>query len=316
MTNAHPLTKIPLLTAIVSTYNAERFMAGCLDNLLGQTIANDIEILVIDSGSTQAESSITQYYADSNPNIKIIRTKREGLYSAWNRGVKAASGKYLTTANTDDRHRLDALEILTNTLESNPSAVLAYADQLVSTVENEGYSECYEKNPKTLRWPDFSPERIFMLCTTGPQPVWRASVHAKIGFFDESLNIAGDGEFWIRLAQEFEFIHIPEPLGTFFESPFTLSGNNNAFNRDMETMRVQLRHLNFPMWKTPKKLRSTLSNELFGVGYRYVQAGKPDLCRPFLRCAWQLAPANISFLKTYIYRGLLGIRQKNTLSYD
>ena len=98
-------SETPLVSAIVSTYNAERFIRGCLEDLEAQTIADRLEIVVIDSGSPQNEGTIVREFQQRYDNILYIRTaQREGLYAAWNRGIQAARGKYITNANTDDRH--------------------------------------------------------------------------------------------------------------------------------------------------------------------------------------------------------------------
>ena len=110
----------PLITAIVSTYNAERFMRGCIEDLMAQTIFKDIEVLVIDSGSTEGESAICAEFAREHPQIRLIRTEREPLYAAWNRAIPLARGKYLTTANTDDRHRHDFMELTVAALNRQP----------------------------------------------------------------------------------------------------------------------------------------------------------------------------------------------------
>ncbi len=95
-----------IVSAIVSTYNSERFMRGCLEDLENQTIANKIEIIVVDSGSEQDEESIVKEFQKKYSNIKYIKTdNRENVYTAWNRAIKAASGRYVSNANTDDRHR-------------------------------------------------------------------------------------------------------------------------------------------------------------------------------------------------------------------
>ena len=109
----------PLITAIVSTYNAERFMRGCLEDLVAQSIFDEIEVLVIDSGSTQGESAICTEFTREYPQIKLIRTEREPLYVAWNRAIPLARGKYLTNANTDDRHRRDFMEVMAAALQQN-----------------------------------------------------------------------------------------------------------------------------------------------------------------------------------------------------
>src|SRR5687767_7896873 len=108
-----PHVSDPILTAIVSTYNAESFMRGCLEDLEAQTIADRIEIVVIDSNSPQREVDIVREFQQRHSNIRYLRTEeRETLYKAWNRGVEMARGKYLTNANTDDRHRRDAFEVM------------------------------------------------------------------------------------------------------------------------------------------------------------------------------------------------------------
>ena len=62
---------------------------------------------------------------------------REPIYAAWNRGIKLARAPYLTNANTDDRHRGDALERLASVLEVKTQVSLVYADCRVTTLENE-----------------------------------------------------------------------------------------------------------------------------------------------------------------------------------
>jgi glycosyltransferase involved in cell wall biosynthesis len=100
-----------LISAIVSTYNSEQFMRGCLEDLLAQTIADRMEIIVIDSASAQNEGAIVKEFQGRCGRIKYLRTpERESVYAAWNRGIKIAEGKYVTNANTDDRHRPDAFE--------------------------------------------------------------------------------------------------------------------------------------------------------------------------------------------------------------
>ncbi|MBU1863539.1 MAG: glycosyltransferase, partial [Candidatus Omnitrophica bacterium] len=98
-----------LISAIVSAYKSERFMRGKLVDLLKQTIGRQLEIIVVDSHSPENEGAIVREFMKSHSNIKYIRTKsRESVYQAWNRGIQAASGMYITNANTDDRLRPDA----------------------------------------------------------------------------------------------------------------------------------------------------------------------------------------------------------------
>ncbi len=128
----------PLISAIVSTYKSARFLRGCLEDLERQSIADRLEIIVVDSQSPQDERSVVEEYQRRFSNIVYIRTReRETIYGAWNRGIRAARGKYITSANTDDRHRVDALEVLARMLDERPEVTLVYADCLITAVENE-----------------------------------------------------------------------------------------------------------------------------------------------------------------------------------
>ena len=217
----------PLVSAIVSTYNAERFMRGCLEDLERQTIRKELEIVVVDSASPQNEGAIVKEFQDHYGNIVYIRTReRETIYGAWNRGIRAARGKYVTSANTDDRHRADALEVLAHTLEENPDATLAYADCLITRTENDTF-ECAHPAGRH-EWPDFSAHRLLEGCCVGPQPVWRRDVHDEHGYFEEKMVAAGDYEFWLRIARNRKFLHVRQCLGLYLESQAGVERANEA----------------------------------------------------------------------------------------
>ena len=300
----------PLVTAIVSTYNAERFMKGCLEDLLSQTIAADLEILVIDSSSQQHEGKICRDFASEHHNIKYFRTdQREGLYEAWNRAIGLARGIYLTSANTDDRHRRDAFERLVGELETSPETALAYGDQFSSTIENETFDSCSARAAKRAYRPEFSPAALMLWCITGSQPMWRSAVHGEHGLFNPRFRIAGDYEFWMRIAQTRKFIHVPEPLGVFYDSPNTLSGRDNKWPCDRESLAIRLMYLDAEPWRGDRRLRARLARELFGIGYQYVERFRDlDRARPFLLQAWKLDPLNFAFAKTLVLRGLMRSR--------
>ena len=206
-----------LLTAIVSTYNAAHYLRGCLDDLGQQTMASRMEIIVVDSASEQDEGAIVRDFQHRHANLKYIRTsQREGVYSAWNRGIKFALGQYITNANTDDRHRRDAFERMTAVLDSAPQIALVYADVIKTATENQTFLNCTPTG--MLSWYDWQRERLLDRgCFIGPQPVWRRQMHEIYGYFDESLTIAADYEFWLRISQSHDFQRISQPLGLYLE---------------------------------------------------------------------------------------------------
>lgn len=215
-----------LVTAIVSTYKSERFMRGCLEDLVAQTLGERLEIIVIDSASPEGEGAIVREFQQHHNNIRYIRTpEREGVYAAWNRGVELAQGKYLTNANTDDRHRADALERMAETLDANPDIALVYADLLITLNENETLNACTPCG--RYNWREW--DRTTLLeegCFMGPQPMWRRTLHDVFGLFDPSFVTSGDYEFWLRVSQTHAFLHIPEVLGLYLKSPTSVEHAN------------------------------------------------------------------------------------------
>jgi glycosyltransferase involved in cell wall biosynthesis len=214
-----------LISAIVSTYNSEEFLRGCIEDLERQTIADKLEIIVVNSGSQQNEEDIVKEFQSRYENIRYIKTEREGLYAAWNRAIKVATGKYLTSANTDDRHRKDCCEKLVIALEADPGLVLAYADQVKSYVTNETFDNT--SATLTYTYPEFSPEVFLQIGHhhIGSQPMWRKDLHDTIGLFDDKFQVAGDYDFLLKICEHFRCVHIPEVLGTFHHSPHTISGS-------------------------------------------------------------------------------------------
>jgi glycosyltransferase involved in cell wall biosynthesis len=299
----------PLITAIVSTYSAERFMRSCLEDLVAQTLFNDMEVLVIDSGSPQGESAICEEFASKYPQIRFLRTKREPLYVAWNRAISLARGRYLTSANTDDRHHPSFMATMVDALERHPEVALVYADQFISHTENESFADCESRAAKLRRWPDYTPEDLMLRCITGSQPVWRKSLHGVFGVFDTNYRIAGDYDMWLKFASQHPLLHVSQTLGVFFDSPHTISGANNQVQVNLETLKIQLNYINYPQWCDIPKMRKRLAAELFGRGYQHIERdNNVRAAQVFIREAVKLDPINLKLLKTYVIRCIAGIQ--------
>ncbi|MFC2170384.1 glycosyltransferase [Calditrichota bacterium] len=211
-----------LVSAIISTYNSAEFIEGCIRELHKQTIADRIEIIVVDSASPDGEGEIVKKLQSEFSNIRYLRTpNRETVYKAWNRGIKLARGKYITNANTDDRRRYDAIELLVNALENNPQAILAYGNFNVVREGNKPFGKAPAVD--TMDYPPYRRGDLLVSCYPGPMPVWRKSVHKEFGLFNPDYTSAGDREFWVRISQKYEMIHVPEVIGDFLEAPDSIS---------------------------------------------------------------------------------------------
>jgi len=216
---------IPTVSAIVSAYYAEEFLEGCVEDLHNQTLRPEI-VVVCQEGSREHKIAKEQLGEIAD---KIVTTPDiPTIYEAWNLGVKAARGKYLTNANTDDRHRPDAYEQMVAVLESMPHIDVVYADVFVTWEHNQTYAEFMAEmkgkeviagrevgKPGIMQWLEYDRAELFGGCFMGPQPMWRANLHQRYGLFDPEMITAGDYEFWLRVSREDNMYHIPLALGLY-----------------------------------------------------------------------------------------------------
>lgn len=91
----------PKVSVIVPVFNGEDVLGDCLDSLLAQTIA-DLEIIVVNDGSTDGTEAVCARYAASDSRIRVVRQSNRGVSSARNAGVDLAEGQYLAFADADD----------------------------------------------------------------------------------------------------------------------------------------------------------------------------------------------------------------------
>ncbi|WP_026493673.1 glycosyltransferase family 2 protein [Butyrivibrio sp. XPD2002] len=90
-----------LVSVVIPIYNSEKNLEKCLDSILSQTYKN-LEIILINDGSTDSSSDICKKYADKDTRIKYIEKKNEGQSITRNRGIDESSGRYLYFMDSDD----------------------------------------------------------------------------------------------------------------------------------------------------------------------------------------------------------------------
>ncbi|MCL2539088.1 MAG: glycosyltransferase [Oscillospiraceae bacterium] len=92
---------MPAITIVVPVYNGEGFLARCVDSLLAQTF-DDIELILVNDGSTDSSAAICDAYARKDERIRVIHKTNEGVAGARNAGVEAAAGDYIGFCDCDD----------------------------------------------------------------------------------------------------------------------------------------------------------------------------------------------------------------------
>ena len=100
-----------LVTVVVPVYNVEKYLKRCVDSLINQTYKN-LEIILVDDGSTDNSGKLCNDYAKDDSRIKVVHKKNGGLSDARNAGIDIASGKYVSFVDSDDYVNNDFIKIL------------------------------------------------------------------------------------------------------------------------------------------------------------------------------------------------------------
>ncbi|MEO3135266.1 glycosyltransferase family 2 protein [Turicibacter sanguinis] len=100
-----------LISIVVPIYNVEKYLEECLASIINQTYKN-IEIILVDDGSTDSSSVICRKYAEQDKRIKLFTKKNGGLSDARNYGIDKSLGTYITFVDSDDLIASNYIEIL------------------------------------------------------------------------------------------------------------------------------------------------------------------------------------------------------------
>ena len=110
--------KNDMISIIIPIYNVEKYLEKCLDSILNQTYKN-LEIILIDDGSTDNSPNICNSYCEKDKRIKIIHKNNEGVSSARNKGIELSKGKYIVFIDSDDYVSNEHIEVLYDCIISN-----------------------------------------------------------------------------------------------------------------------------------------------------------------------------------------------------
>ena len=108
-----------LISVIVPVYNVAPYLRQCVDSILSQSYTN-LEVLLIDDGSTDESGAICDEYAQQDSRVKVIHKSNGGLSSARNVGLSLASGEWISFVDSDDWLDTDIYQKCIDELERYP----------------------------------------------------------------------------------------------------------------------------------------------------------------------------------------------------
>lgn len=133
------------VSVIVPVYNGEKYLAQCMDSIIGQTL-KEIEIICVDDGSVDSSVEILESYARKDKRIKVIRQKNAGAGAARNTGLAQAKGEYLSFLDADDFFEPDMLACAYQKAKEQNAQILVFGSDQYREDLNE-----FQKVSWTLR---------------------------------------------------------------------------------------------------------------------------------------------------------------------
>lgn len=181
----------PLISAIITTKNRADLLPRAIDSVLNQTYQN-IEIIVIDDGSTDQTPAIIAEYQKEHSITLIQNKKSVGACRARNQGIERAQGEFIAGLDDDDQWLPKRISTLVENYDDSFSCITSN-DRMISS----GRSVVWHKTEQITM------DDLLYSNSVGNQVLAKKQRIVDVGGFDESLQAAQDYDLWIRLCEQF-----------------------------------------------------------------------------------------------------------------
>ncbi len=279
---------MPATTVIIPCYNGQAYLPAALASVRAQTrLAH--EVIVVDDGSTEPVTVPADW---DGPPLRLIRTKNQGLPTARNTALEAATGEFVAYLDSDDWWHPDKLAKQEDALRADPTAVASYT----RCGEGDGQFGFGPYPPADVTADDF----LVMFWNHSFFPpssvLARRDVTDRVGRFDASLPQGEDVEHFFRLLAVGRFVQVPEPLTHYRVHAGQMTGSPLKKLRGWKATRTAILRQHADRLVTagvrPDKLWDAHRNQVLLSFYRRQFAA----ARPLLWDYWKDHPTDVQVL--------------------
>jgi glycosyltransferase involved in cell wall biosynthesis len=319
----------PLVSVIVPAYDCEAYLGDALASLMNQTIRN-IEIIVVDDGSTDASADVADEYASRDSRIRVIRRSSASGHPACarNDGLRVARGTYIALLDADDVAEPWRLASSVAAMEET-GTLFAFADyrkmyQDTGEIERSGVLESADFLNRAADYlthvdgnvflckPAFPAFLLTCIAVNTPTIVFkRELLDTEPTWFDESIVCFEDVDLWFRLAKHTQFVFINEPHALNRRHSASLTASNPLPTK-IDGIAVRKNHLQRLMPSLSREevgaAKQTIADLLWDVSYTNWCRGQLKSARAGFLDSWRAKPtrrATVGYLKAFVPRHLV-----------
>lgn len=266
------------VSIVVPIFNGESFLSRCIESILGQTY-HDIELLLIDDGSTDDTVNICEHYARQDCRVTFKRQLNQGVSSARNSGIHLASGQYITFVDADDALCQNAVETALGYLRQAQADVVTYG--WIRCDEKGNFIESICEDYEILTDPEKILRRMlehYSSCGGGYpwNKLWRTAAFQPICLFDPKLYFFEDLEWCVRMILKVnKMVICPECLYCYSVMQSSISNQKGKRERREIGYHQAMQQILSDIKKHPKLL-SWLENKYY-----------PEIVNGILFSAWK-----------------------------
>lgn len=187
------------VTVLMSTYNAEKYIAETIESILNQTY-KDFELLISEDGSTDNTLNIIKQYSEKDARIKIFAHENMGIALSFNQAIKLIENEWIVRMDADDIMMPNRMERQVAFIQENPD--IAVASSFVYNIDENGKIIAKYESPLTNR--EIVADRVKRNHAIGfhhPAVIMRKSVVQEVGGYRQEFFPTEDLDLWNRIAE-------------------------------------------------------------------------------------------------------------------
>ncbi len=198
-----------MVSVIIPVYNAAPYLMGCLNSVVGQS-QPDLQILLIDDGSTDASPEICKAFAEKDTRIQFVSQSNSGVSTARNRGLSLAVGEYLLFVDADDELPETAVSMLLKAAGPDIDLVIGSHEEFRGKIRRKIHRE--ERIFSQSQWKEAFPGFDAMLSTLWGKLYRRQVILEHSLSFDPALPYCEDHVFNLRFCREIRAAAVITPV--------------------------------------------------------------------------------------------------------